>query len=76
MPGWDPGVLSAKCTVGLLGSGFSAFPAMSEKPNHSEISPRLGCTHPLRSAMRICPPFRTSKILTDLSDEQVARRVP
>lgn len=32
--------------------------------------------YPLRSAMRICPPFRTSKIFTDLSEEQVASRVP
>lgn len=32
--------------------------------------------YPLRSAMRICPPFRTSKIFTDLSEEQVANRVP
>lgn len=36
----------------------------------------LKTIYPLRSAMRICPPFRTSKIFTDLSEEQVASRVP
>lgn len=33
-------------------------------------------SYPLRSATRICPPFLTSKILTERSEEQVASLVP
>ena len=33
-------------------------------------------THPLKSATSVCWPLFTSNIFTDLSDEQVANRMP
>ena len=74
--GWDLGVLFANWLWGCSDLALRVSCHAWKAQSFPETMPRVGCTHPLRSAMRNCPPLRTSKILTDRSDEQVARRVP